>query len=126
MHWPYNAPTFVVTHRPEPGHAFANGTTFTFVNGAVEAIQMAKAVAGDKDVNFGGGASVFQQILNAGLVDEIYLHVVPIFLGDGRRLFDGIDPNVKLIQIKAEQTPKVTHLSFAVSKESLIAQTDRW
>jgi dihydrofolate reductase len=115
---PYQVPNFVVTHHvPEQAAAGENDQRrFIFVTDGVEsAIKQAKAAAGDKDVAVGGGADIAQQCLNAGLIDEIQLHVVPVLLGKGIGLFGQIDP-VKLENIRVVVAPDVTHLRFRVVK----------
>ena len=87
---PFRTPVFVLTHHPREPLAMKGGTTFTFVTDGVEsALAQARAAAGDRDVAVGGGAEVAQQFLAAGLLDEVQLHVAPVLLGGGRRLFDG-------------------------------------
>ena len=86
---PFGHPVFILTHHPREPVIKEGGTTFTFVSEGIEsALEQARAAAGDKDVAVGGGASVAQQYLKAGLLDEIHLHVVPVLLGDGVRLFE--------------------------------------
>jgi dihydrofolate reductase len=90
------------------------GTTFNFVTDGIErALEQAKAAAGDKDVSVAGGASAIQQSLNAGLIDDFELHVVPLMLGDGERLFDGVDVNLERTRV-LESPSGVTHLRFRV------------
>src|SRR6185436_18489539 len=89
---PYHAPVFVLTHHPREPLVMEGGTTFTFVTDGIEsALAEARRAAGDKDVSLAGGARAAQQYLNAGLVDEMHLHVSPILLGGGERLFDTVD-----------------------------------
>ena len=114
---PFHHPVFVLTHHErEPLELI--GTTFTFVTDGIEsALEQARAAAGDKDVAVGGGADVAQQYLNAGLLDEIDLHVAPIMLGDGVRLFDRIDPGRVVIEpAGVAGSPAVTHLSYRVAR----------
>ncbi|MGH3395375.1 MAG: dihydrofolate reductase family protein, partial [Streptosporangiaceae bacterium] len=88
---PYHAPVFVLTHHPHDPIEMQGGTTFHFVTGGFGvALEQARAAAGDGDVDIAGGASVVQQALAAGVVDELVLHVVPVVLGEGERLFDGV------------------------------------
>jgi dihydrofolate reductase len=95
------------------------GTTFTFVTDGIEsALEQARAAAGDKDVAIGGGAGAAQQYLKAGLVDEIQLHLVPVLLGDGVRLFEnhlGAERR-KVECMRVIESPAVTHLSYRVVK----------
>jgi dihydrofolate reductase len=111
---PYEVPVFVLTHHArEP--LFLRGGSFTFVTDGIEALlAQATEVAGDKDVLVAGGASVAQQYLAAGLLDELQIHVVPLFLGDGVRLFDHIDPAVDLELTRVIESPTVTHLRYRV------------
>lgn len=113
---PFHMPVFVVTHEAREPEAKDGGTTFTFVTDGVEsAVEQAKAVAGDKNVSVGGGASTIQQALKAGLVDELQVHVAPLFLGGGVRLFD--DPGVAQIELEGTRvlsSPEVTHLKFRI------------
>jgi dihydrofolate reductase len=89
---PYHAPTFVLTHHPHPPIEMKGGTTFFFVTDGVEnALERAKAVAGDLDVKVGGGVSTVRQYLQAGLIDELHYAVSPVLLGQGEAMFAGID-----------------------------------
>jgi dihydrofolate reductase len=92
------------------------GTTFHFVTDGIEsALEKARAAAGGKDVMLWGGAHVVQQYLAAGLLDELELHVVPLLLGDGARLFGNLgDAKVQLEQVRAVQAPGVSHLKYRV------------
>jgi dihydrofolate reductase len=86
---PFHVPVFVLTHHARETVAKQGGTSFTFVTDGIEAaLEQARAAAGDKDIAIAGGADVVQQCLTAGLVDEFQVHVAPLFLGDGVRLFD--------------------------------------
>jgi dihydrofolate reductase len=93
------------------------GTTFHFVTDGIEsALEQAKEAAGSKDVTLGGGASAAQQYLAAGLLDELQISVVPILLGDGARLLDGLgEAEVKLEPIRVVDAPGVTHLKYRAS-----------
>ena len=115
---PFRMPVFVVTHHPrEP--LVKEGTTFNFVTEGVEAaVEQAKIAAGGKDVGLSGGAQVAQQCFAAGLVDEMLISVVPLFLGGGERLFDNLGaPLPKLEQIEAIEAPGVTHLRYRVTND---------
>jgi dihydrofolate reductase len=93
---PFHAPVFVVTHHARATLEMKGGTSFTFVTDGVEAaVAQASAAAGDKDVLVSGGASVVQQCLAAGLVDELQLHISPVLLGDGVRLFEQASPGAE-------------------------------
>jgi dihydrofolate reductase len=86
---PYHHPVFVLTHYPRPPLEMAGGTTFHFVTGGIiEALERAREAAGDHDIRLGGGASAVRQYLEAGLVDEMHVAVVPLLLGSGERIFD--------------------------------------
>lgn len=111
---PFHTPVFVLTHHAREPLAKQGGTTFFFVTeGIEEALQQANEAAGGKDVALGGGADVAQQYLRAGLIDELLLHVVPVFLGGGRRLFDGVADGAAAFEpVQALATPEVTHLRY--------------
>jgi dihydrofolate reductase len=90
------------------------GTTFLFVtDGIGSAFEQAHQVAGDKDVLLGGGASVIQQYIAAGLIDEFWLHVAPILLGDGERLLENVG-DLEVEQVRAVEAPGVTHIMYRV------------
>jgi dihydrofolate reductase len=113
---PYHYPVFILTHYPRDPVAMAGGTTFNFVTAGIgSALEQARAAAGGNDVMLWGGARVVQQYLAAGLLDELELHVVPVLLGDGARLFDNLsDVKVQLEQVRAVEGPGVTHLKYRV------------
>ena len=110
---PYHHPVFVLTsHQREPLE-MQGGTTFHFVTDGIEsALGQARAAAGEKDVSLAGGASVAQQYLAAGLLDEIVVSIVPILLGGGARLFENV-ADAKLEQVEAVEGPGVTHIRYA-------------
>jgi dihydrofolate reductase len=116
----YQVPIFVLTHDPPKKHPKeTKDLTFTFVTDGIEsAIRQAKEAAGDKDVNVIGAASTAQQCLNAGLADELHVDVMPVFLGDGLRPFEGID--VESIQLERMKVMELlggrTHLRFRIKK----------
>src|SRR5438132_14411291 len=88
---PFHVPVFVLTNHPRETVVKEGGTTFTFVTDGIEsALEQARAAAGDKDVSLAGGADVAQQYLRAGLLDELQIHVAPLLLGGGVRLFDDL------------------------------------
>jgi dihydrofolate reductase len=92
------------------------GTTFNFVTDGIEsAIEQAKAAAGEKDVLVAGGATAVQQAIAAGLLDELEVHVAPVFLGGGARLFDGMAADVGLEITRVVDSPTVTHLRYRVT-----------
>ena len=110
---PYRYPVFVLTHHPRDPVEMQGGTTYHFVTDGIEsALEQAREAAGGKDVMLWGGAEVANQYLAAGLLDELELHVVPLLLGGGARLFDGLGPAVKLEQVRAVEAPGVTHLKY--------------
>lgn len=113
---PFHKPVFVLTHYPRDPLTLSD-TTFNFVTDGIHAaLDRARQAAGDKDVYIGGGADVINQYLAAGLVDELELHIAPILLGGGARLFAGVTPNLNLEQTRAIQAPGVTHLKYRVVK----------
>jgi dihydrofolate reductase len=110
---PFDWPVFVLTHHPRERIDFPNGASFTFVTDGIEsALEQAQAVAGDKDVGISGGAEVAQQYLAAGLLDEIQVHVAPVLLGSGTRLFDGTEGDLEPLRVA--HSPAVTHLKYRV------------
>ena len=111
---PYHAPVFVLTHHEREPLPMAGGTTFHFVTGGIaEALERAREAAGDRDVAVAGGASTVNQFMAAGLLDELRLHLAPVLLGRGERLFTGLAPT-GLTQVSARQTSLVTHLRYAI------------
>ena len=114
---PYDAINVVLSHTVPKKPAKGN-TKFIFVSDGLEsALQKAKVASGDKDVAIGGGASIAQQFLKVGLVDEIQLHIIPIIIGDGIRLFGDLgDEQSKLEKLRVIDTPDVTHLLYRVVK----------
>jgi dihydrofolate reductase len=113
---PFHVPVFVLTHHAREPLVKEGGTTFTFVTDGVEsALEQASAAAGDKDVLLAGGADVAQQYLKAGLLDELQIHVVPLLLRDGERLFDNLGADeIELERVRVIDSPAVTHLKFRV------------
>jgi dihydrofolate reductase len=113
---PYHTPVFVLTHHPRKALPIRGGTTFTFVTDGIEsALEQARAAAGDKDVAIAGGASAVRQYLAAGLLDELYLHIVPVILGAGERLFEDVgDPTLEPVKVVA--SPAVTHVKYRVTR----------
>jgi dihydrofolate reductase len=111
---PYHHPVFVLTHHPREPIEMEGGTTFHFVTDGIEsALEQAQAAAGDKSVSLGGGASVANQYLAAGRLDELVISLVPIFLGGGARLFENLgDATARLEQVEAVAAPGVTHLRY--------------
>ncbi|WP_128376453.1 dihydrofolate reductase family protein [Streptomyces cavernae] len=111
---PYHAPVFVLTHHPRDPQPMDGGTTFHFVTDGIEsALKSAREAAGDGAVSVQGGATTVNQYLAAGLIDELRLHIVPITLGAGTRLFDGV-PSLNLEQAESRAASSVTHLTYRV------------
>jgi dihydrofolate reductase len=107
---PFHHPVFVVTHHAREPLVLQGGTTFTFVTDGVEAaVEAARAAAGDKDVHISGGAEIVQQCISAGLVDELQLHVTPLLLGSGTRLFDGVSAR-RFETVDVIAVPAATHI----------------
>src|SRR3954463_4630581 len=113
---PYHAPVFVLTHHPREPLVMSGGTTFHFVTeGVAVAVRQARAAAGDRDVVVAGGAHTVRSALAARLIDEITLHLVPLVLGEGERLFEGLD-GLALEPLEVVSSPTVTHLRYCVPK----------
>ncbi len=112
---PFHHPVFVLTHHARAPLVMEGGTTFHFVTGGIEdALARAREAAGGKDVTLAGGAQAAQQYLAAGLVDVMVLNLVPILLGGGERLFDGVGTDLHGLRlVRTVATPQVTHLVFA-------------
>jgi dihydrofolate reductase len=111
---PFHHPVFVLTHHPREPLMMEGGTSFTFVTDGIEsALDQAQRAADGKDVALAGGARVAQQFLNAGLVDEMQLHLVPTLLGGGERLFDQVRDLHGLALVDTIATRDVVHLRFA-------------
>lgn len=112
---PFQMPIFVLTHKAQPPLSKKGGTTFTFVTDGVEsALRQAQAAAGDAQIGI-HGATVAQQLLRIGQLDELVLHVVPVLLGAGKRLFQEGDPNrVDVELISSEQSHGVLHVHYRV------------
>lgn len=112
---PYPVDHFVLTH-DAPETAAKGETSFTFVSDGVEsALTQADEAAGDDDVCVMGGAETIQQYLEAGLIDEICIHLVPVLLGDGIRLFETMDPaHIELEPTRVVESPEVSHLWFDI------------
>ena len=111
---PYHAPVFVLTHHAREPLTMEGGTTFTFVTDGIEsALAQARAAAGERDVQIGGGADVARQYLEAGLVDEFQLHVAQMLLGGGTRLLDNVGSH-DLQPLSVRSTELVTHMRYRV------------
>jgi dihydrofolate reductase len=115
---PFGMPVFVLTHEAREPLPRQGGTTYFFATtGLEEALEQAKAAAGDRDVRVWGGASIAQQYLRAGLVDELQLHLVPVLLGEGVRLFGALgNRRIELKRTRTIETAGAIHLRFAVEK----------
>jgi len=120
--WPndlYKADVYVLTHEKRSPWIQQGTTTFYFINDGIEsALDKARLSAKEKDIRIQGGANTIQQFLNAGLVDEFFIHIAPVFLGSGIRLFDGIDKDKYDLQI-VEVIPSAltTHLRYKLTKK---------
>jgi dihydrofolate reductase len=116
---PFHHPVFVLTHHPREPVTKSGGTTFTFVTDGIEsALEQALAAADPKDVAVAGGAHVAQQYLAAGLLDELRLHVAPVLLGDGVRLFENHvrDAPAEVECTRVIESPSgATHLRYRVA-----------
>jgi dihydrofolate reductase len=113
---PFHAPVFVLTHHEREPLELQGGTTFTFVTEGIEAAhELARQAAGEKDVVVAGGASLVQQYLAAGLLDELNVDLVPILLGGGTRLLDG-PSGIELECVRVVGSEGVTHLRYRVSR----------
>jgi dihydrofolate reductase len=109
---PYHGPVFVLTHHPRPMLPMCGGTTFAFVTDGIES---ALAQAGKNHIAIAGGAHTVNQYLAAGLIDELRLHVAPVLLGAGERLFDGVG-DLALEPLGVRATNLVTHMSYRVAR----------
>jgi dihydrofolate reductase len=113
---PYHAPVFVLTHHPREPLIMQGGTTFNFVTDGIEsALTQARAAANGRTVLVAGGASTVNQYLAAGLIDDLWLHIAPMTLGAGERLFDGVD--VQLQPVDARNTDLATHVRYRVLRQ---------
>ena len=111
---PFHAPVFVLTHHPREPLSMQGGTTFTFVTDGIEsALEQARTAADGRDVAIAGGASAVRQYLAAGMLDELYRHIVPIVLRAGERLLENVgEPIVEPVKVVA--SPAVTHVKYRV------------
>jgi dihydrofolate reductase len=113
---PYHAPVFVLTHTPREPIVMEGGTTFTFVTDGIGiALTEAKAAAKNRNVRIMGGANTVNQYLKARLVDELWLHIVPVTVGRGSRLFEDVH-DLKLEPVEAGGSEVVTHIRYKVLK----------
>jgi dihydrofolate reductase len=113
---PYHAPVYVLTHYAHDPIEMDGGTTFHFVTeGFDAALKQAKAAAGDRDIAIAGGAATVRQAMAAGVIRELVLDLVPVLLGSGERLFDGVkDPGLEPIEV--EHSPHATHIRYRVGR----------
>jgi len=111
------APVFVITHHVRPSWKRSGGDIFHFIDEPIqEVLEKAKDAAGRKDIRISGGARTIQQFLNAGLVEEFTLHLAPLLLGTGVRLFDGVEPSKLRIELtESTQSTRVSHLRYRVT-----------
>ncbi|NJC14971.1 dihydrofolate reductase [Micromonospora profundi] len=111
---PFRTPVFVLSHHPRTPLVMNGGTEFRFVTDGIEsALRQAREAAGDRRVAIAGGASTVRQYLAAGLIDTLQLHLVPIILGGGEKLLDGLD-SLRLEQMAVVAGPTVTHVTYRV------------
>lgn len=120
--WPndlYKADVYVLTHEKREPWVQEGSTTFHFINDGIEsALEKALKSANGKDVRIQGGANTIQQFLNAGLIDEFFIHIAPVFLGSGIRLFEGIDKDKYELKImEVIPSDQVTHLKYSLIKK---------
>jgi dihydrofolate reductase len=115
---PFHVPVFVVTHHARDTVPKQGGTTFTFVtDGVTAAVENARTAAGDRDVQVAGGGSVIQQALSAGALDELMIHLTPVLLGSGTRLFqDQGNRDVRLELADVREGARATHVRYRVEK----------
>ena len=113
---PYHAPVFVLTHHPRESFSMEGGTNFTFVTEGIEsALRKAKVVAGERPVSITGGAATINQYLAAGLIDELRLHIAPVILGSGERLFDGVSSHI-LEMVSSRSASLVQHVNYRIRR----------
>ncbi|HEY6745299.1 MAG TPA: dihydrofolate reductase family protein [Mycobacteriales bacterium] len=112
---PFHTPVFVLTHHPRPSIEMAGGTTFHFLDAdPARALEVAREAAGGRDVRIGGGPTTVREFLAADLVDHLHLVVVPIVLGRGVRLWDGLEGVEERFDVESVASPSgVTHVTFA-------------
>src|SRR4051794_19077598 len=128
---PFRAPVFVVTPRPRAVLERQGGTSFTFVTeGPERALELAREAAGSKDVAVAGGGELLRQVLRAGLLDQLEVHIAPVLLGEGQRLFDpglglGAEDGIELVATRVVAAPDVTHVRYTVSGRSRLVLDDR-
>jgi dihydrofolate reductase len=112
---PFGMPVFVLTHGAREPQPMQGGTTYHFVTGIEAALEQARAAAGNKDLSIWGGADIIRQCLKAGFIDEMDIHLVPILLGGGVRLFEDLASESFVLRgTRCIGTPAATHLRFEV------------
>jgi dihydrofolate reductase len=113
---PYHGHVFVLTHTKQDPIEMLGGTTFYFVTEGIDAaFEVATKAANGKDISIAGGAHTIDQYLVAGKIDELWLHIAPVTIGAGERLFEGV-PNLRLEPIETRTTKLVTHVKYNVIK----------
>ena len=112
---PYHAPVFVLTHYPHDPIEMEGGTIFHFVEGFDAAYSQARATAGEDGVDIAGGASTVRQALAADAIDELTLDVVPVLLGSGERMFDGVE-SFGFEPVEVLHSPLATHIRYVRSR----------
>jgi dihydrofolate reductase len=128
---PFRAPVFVVTHRPRETVVRKGGTSFTYVTDDVaSAVERARAAANGKNVAVAGGGNLLRQVLEAGLLDELEIHIAPVVLGAGMRLLDdglglGDFEAIELEPSRVVHTPRVTHIRYTVNGRAPLVLDDR-
>jgi len=124
---PFHTPTFVLTHHPRPSIELEGGTTFHFLDAsAAEALATAREAAGGKDVRLGGGPTMIREFLMAGLVDHLHVVVVPIVLGRGTRLWDGLENLEQDYDVEAAPSASgVVHLTFTRKADAISRSAER-
>ncbi len=111
---PYHAPVFVLTHEARSPQPMQGGTTFHFVTkGVAASFELAKEAAGTRNISIAGGAETVRQFLNFGLIDELRLHIAPVVLGAGERVFEGVR-DLRLEQMEVTSSTLVTHVRYRV------------
>ena len=128
---PFRAPVFVVTNRERETLHRKGGTSFTYVTAGIEAaVEQAKAAAGDKNVAISGGGTLLGQVIAAGLLDQLDLHIAPVLLGDGMRLFDpsvlalGATEGMELVPVRVIEGDGVTHVRYDLEGRSPLLTAD--
>ena len=111
---PFHTPVFILTHHTRPAITMEGGTTYHFLDASpADALEAARKAVGDRDVRIGGGATVIREFLAAGLIDHMHVVMVPILLGRGVRLWDGLEGLEKDYRIESVSSPSgVTHVTF--------------